>query len=98
MEITRTTQVSQTSQVESKATKSAKVPIADSSQEKSSEKAMGSANSTEPRIEQLQSAIRDLPEIDLEQVSAIKRALARGELSVDVRTLAQTILSYHRGN
>jgi negative regulator of flagellin synthesis FlgM len=52
----------------------------------------------EPRLEQLQEAMRALPEIDMEQVAAIKKALARGELSADVKVLAHSILAYHRGS
>jgi negative regulator of flagellin synthesis FlgM len=52
----------------------------------------------EPRLEQLQEAIRALPDIDLEQVAAIKKALAKGELSADVKVLAHSILAYHRGS
>jgi negative regulator of flagellin synthesis FlgM len=52
----------------------------------------------EPRLEQLQEAIRALPDIDMEQVMAIKQAIARGELSADVKVLAHTLLSYHRGH
>lgn len=51
----------------------------------------------EPRLEQLQEAMRALPEIDMNQVTAIKQALARGELSSDVKVLAHSILAYHRG-
>ncbi len=51
----------------------------------------------EPRLEQLQEAMRALPEIDLDQVAAIKKALANGELSSDVKVLAHSILAYHRG-
>ncbi len=41
--------------------------------------------------------MRALPEIDLDQVAAIKKALANGELSSDVKVLAHSILAYHRG-
>ncbi len=51
----------------------------------------------EPRLEQLQEAMRALPEIDMDQVAAIKKALANGELSSDVKVLAHSILAYHRG-
>lgn len=69
-------------------------------------KAAGSATSTssekkqqtEPRLEELQEAIRALPEIDMEQVATIKKAIARGELSVDVKVLAHSLLAYHRGS
>lgn len=52
----------------------------------------------EPRLEQLQEAMRALPEIDMDQVTAIKQALARGELSSDVKVLAHSILAYHRSS
>lgn len=53
---------------------------------------------TEPRLEDLQEAMRALPEIDLDQVATIKQALARGELSSDVKVLAHSILAYHRSS
>jgi negative regulator of flagellin synthesis FlgM len=49
-------------------------------------------------LEQLQQALRDLPEVDLEKVTAIKLALQRGEISVDSVQLAACILAYHRGS
>jgi len=63
-----------------------------------------SANTTrqetapEPRLEQLQEAMRALPEIDMDQVVAIKQALARGDLTTDVKVLAHSILAYHRSS
>lgn len=56
------------------------------------------APKVEPRLEQLQEAMRALPEIDMDQVTAIKQALARGELSSDVKVLAHSILAYHRSS
>lgn len=56
------------------------------------------AAKVEPRLEQLQEAMRALPEIDMDQVTAIKQALARGELSSDVKVLAHSILAYHRSS
>ncbi|UUA73951.1 MULTISPECIES: flagellar biosynthesis anti-sigma factor FlgM [unclassified Cellvibrio] len=63
-------------------------------------KAAASAQSStaEPRLEELQEAMRALPEIDMDQVTAIKQALARGELSSDVKVLAHSILAYHRSS
>lgn len=63
----------------------------------SSEKVAAAGPKPEPRLEQLQEAMRALPEIDLEQVAKIKKALASGELSSDVKVLAHSILAYHRG-
>jgi negative regulator of flagellin synthesis FlgM len=56
------------------------------------------SSNTEPRLEDLQEAMRALPEIDMDQVTAIKQALARGELSSDVKVLAHSILAYHRSS
>lgn len=63
---------------------------------KASVSAQGS--NAEPRLEELQEAMRALPEIDMDQVTAIKQALARGELSSDVKVLAHSILAYHRSS
>ena len=61
------------------------------------EKVAAAGPKPEPRLEQLQEAMRALPDIDLEQVAKIKKALANGELSSDVKVLAHSILAYHRG-
>ena len=49
-------------------------------------------------LEQMQDALRAMPEVDLDRVAAIKQALQRGEISTDVGELASSMLSYHRGN
>ncbi len=49
-------------------------------------------------LEQLQQALRALPDVDMERVQAIKKALLRGEISVDAAVLARVILAYHRGS
>lgn len=54
--------------------------------------------STEPRLEQLQDAMRQLPDVNMEKVLAIRQALARGELSIDSSTLAKLMTSHHRGS
>lgn len=56
------------------------------------------AVSDEPRLQQLQSNLQNLPEVDLDKVAALKAALANGELSTDVRALAGSMLDYHSGN
>jgi negative regulator of flagellin synthesis FlgM len=53
---------------------------------------------TEPRLEQLQDAMRQLPDVDTDKVLAIRAALARGELAIDTATLAKLMASYHRGS
>lgn len=63
----------------------------------STEKVAAAGSKPEPRLEQLQEAMRALPEIDLEQVAKIKKALANGDLCSDVKVLAHSILAYHRG-
>lgn len=70
---------------------------ADATHAASTEKVAATGPKPEPRLEQLQEAMRALPEIDMDQVTAIKQALARGELSSDVKVLAHSILAYHRG-
>lgn len=52
----------------------------------------------EPRLEQLQDAMRQLPDVNMEKVLAIRQALARGELSIDSSTLAKLMASHHRGS
>ena len=54
--------------------------------------------SQEPRLEQLQEALRSLPEVDLDKVAQLKAALARGELSSDPAALAGSMLTYHSGS
>lgn len=49
-------------------------------------------------LEQLQEALGSLPEVDLDKVAAIKLALQRGEISVDVGVLSRSMLAYHNGN
>ncbi|MGK8439894.1 flagellar biosynthesis anti-sigma factor FlgM [Ectopseudomonas hydrolytica] len=56
------------------------------------------AASAEPRLEQLQQALRSLPEVDLDKVAQLKAALARGELSSDPAALAGSMLTYHSGS
>jgi len=45
---------------------------------------------------QLQEALQALPEVDLEKVEEIKQALQRGEIPVDAKQLARSVLNYHR--
>jgi negative regulator of flagellin synthesis FlgM len=49
-------------------------------------------------LEQLQDALGALPEIDLAKVEAIKQALQRGEISLDVGVLSRSMLAYHNGS
>lgn len=51
----------------------------------------------QPALEQIQSALGQLPQVDLEKVAAIKAALASGELATDSASLAAAMLTYHRG-
>lgn len=57
-----------------------------------------SAASDEPRLEQLQSTLRSLPEVDLDKVATLKAAVARGELISDPQALAGSMLTYHSGS
>jgi negative regulator of flagellin synthesis FlgM len=51
-----------------------------------------------PRLEQLQAAMRELPDVDLDRVAAIKLALQRGEIVTDSAALASSMVTYHRGS
>lgn len=64
----------------------------------SSETSISNPAPIEPRLEQLQDAMRKLPDVDMEKVMAIRQALARGELAIDSATLAKLMASHHRGS
>jgi negative regulator of flagellin synthesis FlgM len=49
-------------------------------------------------LEQMQDALRAMPEVDLDRVAAIRLALQSGELSTDPGELAASIYAYHRGS
>lgn len=53
--------------------------------------------SPQPGLERIQSALRQLPQVDLDKVATLKAALAAGEISTDSASLAGAMLSYHRG-
>lgn len=48
-------------------------------------------------LEQMQDALRAMPEVDLDRVAAIRQALQQGEISTDPAELAGSMLAYHRG-
>lgn len=50
-----------------------------------------------PGLERIQSALVQLPQVDLGKVAQLKAAIAAGELSSDSATLAGAMLTYHRG-
>jgi len=56
------------------------------------------AKSTEARLDLLQDAMRSLPDVDMDKVTAAKQALLRGDINTDTAALASSILSYHRGS
>jgi len=56
------------------------------------------AKSTEARLDQLQDAMRSLPDVDMDKVAAAKLALLRGDIITDTAALVSSILSYHRGS
>ncbi|TLX59177.1 flagellar biosynthesis anti-sigma factor FlgM [Stutzerimonas nosocomialis] len=49
-------------------------------------------------LEQLQAALRAMPDVDLDKVAAIKQALQRGEISTDPAALASSVMTYHSGS
>ncbi|MDF3933850.1 flagellar biosynthesis anti-sigma factor FlgM [Pseudomonas citronellolis] len=48
-------------------------------------------------LEQLQDALGALPDVDLDKVAAVRDALARGEISLDVEALSRSMLDFHGG-
>lgn len=48
-------------------------------------------------LEQMQEALRAMPEVDLDRVAAIRQALQLGDISTDPAKLAGSMLAYHRG-
>jgi negative regulator of flagellin synthesis FlgM len=49
-------------------------------------------------LDDLRDVLRDLPEVDLAKVQAIKAALARGDIASDPQTLARAMLARLRGS
>ncbi|MBD8513833.1 flagellar biosynthesis anti-sigma factor FlgM [Photobacterium sp. 2_MG-2023] len=49
-------------------------------------------------ISQAQEKLADLPDIDMEKVNAVKQALAKGDLKLDIDTLSSAILEFHTGH
>ncbi|MDO6705550.1 flagellar biosynthesis anti-sigma factor FlgM [Photobacterium sp. 1_MG-2023] len=49
-------------------------------------------------IAEAQKELAELPEIDMEKVAAVKQALAKGDLKLDVETLSSAILEFHTGH
>lgn len=49
-------------------------------------------------LEQMQQALREMPEVDLDKVAKLKQALQRGELETDPAQLANSMLAHHRGS
>ncbi len=48
-------------------------------------------------LEQMQQSLRAMPDVDLDKVAALKKALQNGELSSDPTELAASMFEYHRG-
>lgn len=51
----------------------------------------------EPRLEALQNAMRELPDVGFDKVLAIRQALAKGEIDIDSQALAKLMMTHHRG-
>ncbi|MEJ2765292.1 flagellar biosynthesis anti-sigma factor FlgM [Photobacterium sp. MCCC 1A19761] len=49
-------------------------------------------------IDQAQSELSTLPDIDLAKVESVKQALARGELNLDIKALAGAVMRFHTGH
>lgn len=56
------------------------------------------AKSSEARLDVLQDAMRNLPDVDMAKVLAAKQALLSGDITADnTASLASSIFNYHRG-
>jgi negative regulator of flagellin synthesis FlgM len=42
--------------------------------------------------------LQQLPDIDAEKVAAVKNALARGELALDIQALSSAVMRFHTGH
>lgn len=99
MEITRQLQTGYSTPTDSAASTSATAKVESTKLDANSLDTNAPSNATaEPRLEQLQDAMRELPDVNMEKVLAIRQALARGELSIDSSTLAKLMASHHRGS
>lgn len=49
-------------------------------------------------LEKLQAVLDSLPVVDFAKVAELKAALSNGEIKLDSASLAQSMLSYHRGS
>ena len=58
---------------------------------------VAAAAPVKPALERIQTALGQLPQVDLDKVASLKAALAAGELTCDSATLAGAMLTYHRG-
>ena len=98
MEITRQLQPGYSTPTDSASATSAPAKVDATKLDSSILDAHAVTATTEPRLEQLQDAMRQLPDVNMEKVMATRQALARGELSIDSSTLAKLMASHHRGS
>lgn len=49
-------------------------------------------------IDQAQSELSTLPDVDMAKVESVKQALARGELNLDITALAGAVMRFHTGH
>lgn len=50
------------------------------------------------RMANMQEQLKQLPSIDMDKVAAVKDALARGELELDIQALSGAIMQFHTGH
>lgn len=50
------------------------------------------------RLDRMQQTLREMPDVDDARIAQIREALGSGELALDARMLASSIVSYHRGS
>ncbi|MGF6690049.1 negative regulator of flagellin synthesis FlgM [Metapseudomonas resinovorans] len=50
------------------------------------------------QLDQMQETLRQMPDVDLKRIEAIRLALGSGGIDTDARSLAASILTYHTGS
>lgn len=96
MEISRSSQAGFTALNESQGTQSAQRAEAQPRVEAVAPRVLPSKDNL--RLDRMQQTLRDMPDVDESRIAQIRHALGTGELSLDVRMLASSIVSYHRGS
>lgn len=61
-------------------------------------KAQENAPAASMPLEELHAELNALPEVDLDKVNAVKQALQRGEINLDMGSLSRSMMAFHGGS